>query len=231
MRRRREREATTEHQAGPPAVVSWPAGRAADLAEIDAGVRSMFASLPERLEAAGEAFLSGDRDAARCVVESDPAIDAQQADIEALVQVELARQPVAPDDLRYLVTVLRIVPELERSADLVEHIAMRAQPALSARLSHRAHDLAWEMTTTGAEMWRVAGAAFERRDATAIAALRSRDDRLDDLHVQLTDEFASDRLGPSIAIELGLVARFFERLGDHAVNVVGRLSYLAEEPS
>ena len=88
---------------------------------------------------------------------------------ESRVQVELARQPVTPDDLRYLVTVLRIVPELERSADLVEHIALRAQPALCARLSLRARELVWQMTTTGAEMWRVAGDAFERRDATAIA--------------------------------------------------------------
>jgi phosphate transport system protein len=228
MRRRREREATPEHKPEARAAESPATVQSADLAEIDAGVRSMFASLPERLEASGEAFLGGDRDAARCVVESDPAIDALQADIEALVQVELARQPVAPDDLRYLVTVLRIVPELERSADLVEHIALRAQPALCARLSNRAHDLVWQMTTTGAEMWRVAGDAFEERDATAIALLRTRDDRLDDLHVQLTDEFAADRLGPSIAIELGLVARFLERLGDHAVNVVGRLAYLTE---
>jgi phosphate transport system protein len=232
MRRRRERETTAPLDPNPSANGGGLAVHSADLAEIDAGVRSMFASLPDRLEASGEAFLGGDRDAARCVVESDPAIDAQQADIEALVQVELARQPVAPDDLRYLVTVLRIVPELERSADLVEHIALRAQPALSARLSNRAHELVWQMTTTGAAMWRVAGAAFQQRDATAITVLRARDDRLDDLHVQLTDEFAADRLGPSIAIELGLVARFFERLGDHAVNVVARLAYLTEsEPA
>lgn len=221
MRRRRGRDTAPQQDEGPAIV------RSTDLAEIDEGVRSMFAALPGRLEAAGEAFLGGDRDAARSVVESDPAIDAQQADIEALVQVELARQLLSPDDLRYLVTVLRIVPELERSADLVEHIALRAQPALCARLSNPARDLVWQMTMTGADMWRAAADAFAQRDAGAIVELRARDDRLDDLHVQLTDEFAADRLGASIAIELGLVARFFERLGDHAVNVVGRLGYLA----
>jgi phosphate transport system protein len=59
----------------------------------------------------------------------------------------------------------------------------------------------------------------------AAGPLRDQDDELDDLHVQLTDELARAELQPSFAIELGLVARFFERLGDHAVNVTRRLAY------
>jgi phosphate transport system protein len=219
MRRRRSSTIEVEPSAPRPAV---------DLGEIELGVRSMFASMPARLEAAGMAFVDGDRRAARAVVETEPAIDALQTDIEVLVQVELSRQRLCDDDLRYLITVLRIVPELERSADLVEHIALRAQHALAARLSGRATGLIEQMTAAAASMWREAGAAFERRDASAITALRARDDELDDLHVQLTGALASELLGPSVAIELGLVARFFERLGDHAVNVVGRLAYLTE---
>ncbi len=198
-----------------------------DLGEIDRGVQSMFASMPDRLAAAGAAFLAGDRDAARGLVETDPAIDALQADIEALVQVEPARQPLTPDDLRYLITVLRIVPELERSADLVEHIALRAQAALCDRLSPHARSLIEQMTATAVVMWRDAGEAFAYRDASAISGLRVRDDQLDDLHVRLTGELASERLASSVAIELGLVARFFECLGDHAVNVVGRVAYIS----
>jgi phosphate transport system protein len=226
MRRRRDR--SDSEPPAPPNLVD-EAVPPVDLREIDLGVRSMFASMPDRLAAAGAAFLHGDRDAARRVVETDPAIDALQEDIEALVQVELARQPLPPDELRYLITVLRIVPELERSADLVEHIALRAQHALSDRLSARARSLVEQMTGTAVIMWREAGEAFERREASAVGGLRARDDQLDDLHVRLTGELATERLDPSVAIELGLVARFFERLGDHAVNVVGRLAYISDD--
>jgi phosphate transport system protein len=186
----------------------------------------MFAHVPERLDAASRAFLCGDREAARRVVESDPSIDALQTDIEVLVQDELVRQPLTPDDLRYLVTVLRIVPELERSADLVEHIALRTQHALTGPLSPKARRLIEQMSALAVEMWCDAASAFERRDAGAVVALRALDDQIDDLHVQLTAELADGELGPSVAIELGLVARFFERLGDHAVNVTARLAYI-----
>jgi phosphate transport system protein len=227
MGRRRERD----ERAGPlecsaPSTVI--ATDTLDLREIDGGVRSMFSSMPGRLAAAGDAFVHGDRDAARGVVESDPAIDALQVDIEAWVQIELTQKSVSQDDLRYLITVLRIVPELERSADLIEHIALRAQPVLSHGLSARSRGLVEHMTCTAVAMWREAGDAFERRDASAIGSLRVHDDQLDDLHVRLTSELAKEKLEASIAIELGLVARFFERLGDHAVNVVGRLAYITE---
>ncbi len=227
MRRRRERD----ERSGPfdnSASAMVTATDTLDLREIDGGVRSMFSSMPGRLAAAGDAFVHGDRDAARGVVESDPAIDALQVDIEAWVQVELTQNSVSQDDLRYLITVLRIVPELERSADLIEHIALRAQPALSHGLSAPSRGLVEHMTCTAVAMWREAGAAFERRDASAIASLRAHDDQLDDLHVRLTSELAKEKLEASVAIELGLVARFFERLGDHAVNVVGRLAYITE---
>jgi phosphate transport system protein len=207
--------------------VAVPIASPVDLREIDAGVRAMFAHVPKRLEAASAAFLTGDREAARRLIETDPAIDALQNDIEELVQVELGRQPLSPDELRYLVTVLRIVPELERSADLVEHIALRAQHAISDRLSHRARGLVEQMSGIAVDMWSEAAVAYRNRDAGAVVPLRARDDQLDDLHVRLTAELANEQLDSSVAIELGLVARFFERLGDHAVNVIGRLGYMS----
>jgi phosphate transport system protein len=210
-----------EHEAAP-----------IDYDEIDEGVRAMFHHVPERLDAASAAFLAGDRDAARNLVETDPTIDALQSDIEVLVQDELLRQPLSGAQLRYLVTVLRVVPELERSADLVEHIALRTQLALVDRLSRASRTLIGQMSTIAVGMWWHASAAFRERDASAITSLRAQDDQLDDLHVQLTSELACERLDSSVAIELGLVARFFERLGDHAVNVTARLSYIdVEQPA
>jgi phosphate transport system protein len=76
------------------------------------------------------------------------------------------------------------------------------------------------------EMWQLAAAAFREGDPTAADRLRVRDDEIDDLHVMLTGELATVSLPVSVAIEMGLVARFFERLGDHAVNVTRRLAWL-----
>jgi phosphate transport system protein len=197
-----------------------------DLREIDESVSAMFALVPERLAAATRAFLAGDREAAQRLVATDQKIDHLQTDIERLVQVELARQPLADTELRYLVTVLRIVPELERSADLVEHIALRTQYALTDPLTPQARGLIERMGAVAIEMWSDAAVAYRRRDPLAAADLRERDDVIDDLHVQLTTELAAADMSPSVAIELGLVARFFERLGDHAVNVTGRLGYV-----
>jgi phosphate transport system protein len=198
--------------------------------EIDQHVRAMFAEVPAQLRAATVAFTEGDRDLARRVIENDEAVDLLLDDVELLVQAALSRPHLTEGDLRYLVTVLRIVPELERSADLVEHIAMRARPAIAGNLSIDARSHVLAMGAAGVDMWQIAAAAFAARDASAAVVLRTRDDVVDDLHVQLTSELSHGGLEASVAIELGLVARFFERLGDHAVNVVRRLSYLDEVP-
>ena len=69
---------------------------------------------------------------------------------------------------------------------------------------------------------------YADQDASAADALRQRDDELDDLHVQLSVELAASGTSVPVAIEMGLVARFYERLGDHAVNVARRVSRLMQ---
>ena len=75
-------------------------------------------------------------------------------------------------------------------------------------------------------MWELAAAAYARLDPAAADVLRARDDEIDDLHVSLTAELAAGGISIPVAIEMGLVARYFERLGDHAVNVTRRLEQL-----
>ena len=123
--------------------------------------------------------------------------------------------------------MLRIVPELERSGDLVEHIAMRTPQGLAREITPKARGLVSEMGRIGAEMWRDAANAYADQDRSAADRLRARDDELDDLHVTLTADLATTSLPVATAIEMGLVARFLERLGDHAVNVARRVIYLA----
>lgn len=198
-----------------------------ELDEIDRQVVQLFALVTEGLAGATDALLSGDRELAKALVERDAMIDTVYVDVEDLVQRQIALQSPMADDLRFLLSVLRIVPELERSGDLAEHIAQRAARGLTAELTPRLRGLIEEMGRVGVELWRASCAAYTSRDGTAEPGLRERDDELDDLHVSLTAELASGSLSLPVAIEVALVGRFYERLGDHAVNIAARVRYLA----
>ena len=187
----------------------------------------MFALVSEGLAGATEALLAGDREAARALVARDEMLDKLYVDVESLVQRQFALQAPMAVDLRFLLSVLRIVPELERSGDLAEHIAQRAVRGLTGELSPRMRGLIEQMGRTGVKMWRAAAEAYAERDGNAVTRLREQDDELDDLHLSLIAELASGKLSIPVAIELALVGRFYERLGDHAVNIAARVRYLA----
>lgn len=198
-----------------------------DLDEIDARVTQLFALVGEGLAAATDAFLAGDRDTARSLMVKDGIIDALYRHVEELVQREFALQGPMATDLRFLLSVLRIVPELERSGDLVEHIALRAVQGLDPELTPRVRGLVTNMGRVGVEMWRRCADAYAERDPDAAAIIDGIDDQMDDLHVSLTAEISSGVLSVPVVIEMALVARFYERLGDHAVNIAKRIRYLA----
>jgi phosphate transport system protein len=85
-------------------------------------------------------------------------------------------------------------------------------------------------------MWRTAADSWYQRDRSAAVALRERDNEMDDLHASLIAELASGQMSVPVTMEMTLVARFYERLGDHAVNIARRVIYLAgsqfpEQPS
>ncbi len=200
---------------------------ASRFAEIDEGVRRLYALVSEGLAAATEAFLADDREAARELVARDRDIDSLASDIEELATGQLTAVPTpAPDDIKVLVANLRIVPELERSGDLVEHIALRTPQGMSGRLTPAARGFVADMGRVGVAMWRAAADAYADRNPGAAGHLRQLDDQLDDLHVRLSAELAASVTSTPVAIEMGLVARFLERLGDHAVNVTRRLGDL-----
>jgi|SRR5205807_581163 len=199
-----------------------------EMNEIDQKVVRLFALVSEGVAAATDALLAGDREAARSLVDRDKVIDSLYTDVEELVQRQFALQSPMAKDMRFLLSVLRIVPELERSGDLAEHIAQRAARGLSTALTPRIRGLIEQMGAVGTEMWREAADAYVDRNGDVAVHLNERDDELDELHVSLTAELVSGQLTVPIALEMALVARFYERLGDHAVNIAERIRYIAE---
>ena len=197
------------------------------MTRIDQQVIELFAMVRECIAGATEAFLAGDRAAATALCARDRLIDSVYLDVEELVQRQLALQSPMANDLRFLLSVLRIVPELERSGDLAEHIAQRGARGIAVELSPRMRGLVDQMGRIGVELWQGAAAAYVDKDGDAAERLRNRDDDLDDLHVSLSTELASGNVRVPVAMEMALVARFYERLGDHAVNIAARIRYLA----
>lgn len=198
------------------------------LDEIDARVIRLFALVSEGVAAATHALLAGDVEAARELAEQDQLVDALEVDLEQVAERELLLETPMAGDMRYLVSVLRVVPELERSGDLAEHIAQRALTGLATRLTPTVRGLLEEMGTSCVELWRGAADAWVERDRDAAEALDQADDHLDDLHERLSTELETADIARADALQTTLVARFYERLGDHAVHVTERIRYLAD---
>ena len=198
-----------------------------ELEAIEAKVIELFAMVAEDLPGATRALLNADNEAVRVLIERDKAIDALYLEIEELVNREILLQAPVASDLRFLLSVLRIVPELERSHDLVVDIARKADHILSGELSPRGRGLIERIGNLVADMWRQAADSWYNRDRSAAYKLAERDDELDELNASLIAELAAGGMTLPVTMEMTLVARSYERLAAHAVNIARRVVYLA----
>jgi phosphate transport system protein len=198
-----------------------------ELRAIDAKVIELLTMVAEDLPRATDALLNGNSEAARALAERDRAIDGLYPQIEELADHELLMQQPAASDFRLLVSVLRVVPELERSHDLIVDIARRGNLILSQDLSARSRGLIEHMGTLASEMWREAVDCWCERDRAAAVALGERDDEMDELYAGLMADLASGEMTLPVTMQLTLVARFYERLAHHAFNIARRVIYLA----
>jgi phosphate transport system protein len=198
-----------------------------ELESIEAKVIELFAMVAEDLPGTTRALLTGDNEVIRTLAERERVIDALYPEIEQLANREILLQAPVASDLRFLLSVVRIVPELERSHDLVVDIARRADHLLGEDLTPRARGLIERMGDLASDMWRQAADSWYQRDRSAAFALSERDDDMDELYASLTAELASGQMALPVTMEMTLVARFYERLGDHAVNIARRVIYLA----
>jgi phosphate transport system protein len=195
-----------------------------DLEAVAQKVVRLFALVCEAVAAANEALLGDDSEALAAVQAGEATIDALMLEIETDIERLLLLQAPMASELRYALAVIRIVPELERSGDLAEHIAKRAGSGLATQLTPTARGQLERMGTVAAQIWRAAADAFIDRDPTAGEALEAADDEIDDLHTALTRELLTGGLPAGVASEATLVARFYERLGDHAVHIASRVA-------
>jgi predicted phosphate transport protein (TIGR00153 family) len=194
---------------------------------VDMAVMVLFALVTEGLGWATTALLDQDVERAKRVIAEDQEIDDRCSDLTGLVKERLSRSGLDPDELENMVAILQIIPELERSADLAEHIAQRTLRGLGGVINPRSRGLIQSMSDIAVQMWQAASAAYEQRSRDASFQLTEADDKLDELAASLVSEGVEAGVDARVAVDLALIARFYERLGDHAVNLARRVDAMA----
>src|SRR5918994_3943993 len=124
------------------------------LDDIDERVTRLYALVTESLIAATDSFLAADRESARSVAGGDELIDQLEREIEQAVERTLLFEAPVARDFHRLVTALRILPELERSGDLAEHIASRAAAGLGGDLTPAIRGIIEQLGQEVVAMWR-----------------------------------------------------------------------------
>jgi phosphate transport system protein len=170
-----------------------------------------------------EAFLTGDLDAAARVIDDDDAVDALRHTIEDEC-LDLLGRSLSADHVRLVATTLRVTQELERSADLMVNVAKTTWRLRPHALDTTSRTIVERLGRQVVVQFRVAVNAFVDVDPSAAAALADMDDAVDELQKALLRHLLRDT--PSTddsrlprAVQLGLVAHHYERIGDHAVNI------------
>ncbi len=176
----------------------------------------------ERVRMAVAALVDGDALALADVLTGDEPLNQLHLEVDALALRLLAlHQPMAVD-LRAIVAALKINTDLERVGDLAVNIAQAATRYLTMPPVKPLVDLP-RMGEIAQGMLRDALDSFVRKDIGLAQSVLTRDDRLDDLKTQVFRDLLTymlqDPAKIAASLDLILVSRHLERIGDHATNV------------
>lgn len=201
-----------------------------EIEEIRQDVMSLGKSVIEAIPRATAVLLSSDLEGADYLLQADDEIDARAVDIEEKCFQELALQSPVAGDLRLLVSMIKIAGELERSADLAVNICKAARRIYGHEIDPSLRDLIAKMSEQAQQLFVSTMEAFNDNDAAKAAAIDDMDSFLDGLHRRFIAEIfeihASREIDLQVAVQLAMVARFYERIGDHAVNVSERTRFI-----
>lgn len=201
----------------------------AELEALRQGALRVGAMVLENTKRLSDAVLENRLDLAREVVEYDLEIDELYSRLERDAFMIIARQAPVAVDLRLLISMTRILYELERSGDLAVNCA-------KGLLSHDGYDLPSPLKGVLARLFAAATEIFGR----SLDALAEMDptagiwlDEEDDLVDELTNEFYAHIIGEKgrvdeidLAVEWSRTGRYLERIGDHAVNVGEHITFV-----
>jgi phosphate transport system protein len=190
----------------------------------------MAGLVSEALARATRAFLDGDLSVADELLLGDDVIDTLALDVEEHCYQLLALQQPMASDLRALTTAIRLTAEIERSGDLVVNIMKAARRIYGTEMDPKVRGLITKLGEQVHRLFRLSIDAYVDQNVGLASALDDMDDTIDSLHVDFIESIfethESGGLSLQVAVQLALVGRFYERIGDHAVNIGERVRYL-----
>lgn len=199
----------------------------AQLHDIHQGTVQLASLVLENTKRAGEALMDNRLDLVDVVVDADKEVNTLYSQLEHMTFEVLARQQPVARDLRFLVSVTRMLYELERSGDLAVNCALAMKRSDGFTMTPQLRATLGRLIEQSTALFGRGIEALDEMDSTAGSRLDQEDDLVDDtcstFYSQLAAE--SDTLGLSAAIELSRIGRYLERIADHAVNVAEGVTY------
>jgi phosphate transport system protein len=178
------------------------------------------------------ALSTGDLVGADQVIADDDVVDAQRHAIEDECLHLLGTASLDPAALRFVVTTLRVAHELERTADLMVNVARTVWRLYPHALVAPVPELVERLGRQVRLQLRVAVNSFVDGDVASAAAIADMDDAVDEMHDRLVRHALTPAAPPSDAsvleaVHLALVARHYERAGDHTVTIASWVPFAA----
>lgn len=201
-----------------------------ELAEVRNDVTRMGAMVLESIQGGTAALLEHDLAAGEQVLRVGRDIDALRHKIEEHVFYLLAQQQPLAVDLRTLVSILRVIHELELSGHLMVNTTRASRRLYPQDLEPKVRGIIDRMREQATVQLQVALDAFAELDATRAAALEDMNGVMDDLQKDLFRAILTtsktDEAALQLATQMALVGRFFERTADHAVTIGERVVFM-----
>ena len=197
------------------------------LRELNRDLTRMGALCEDALTQVVRALTESDQEALSHISALDPEIDRMERHIEnTCLQLLLQQQPVARD-LRQISAALKMITDMERIGDQAEDIA-EIIPFLGGRTVDACHEIC-RMARAATKMVTDSVEAFVRRDLNLARAVMQQDDGVDQdfarVKAALIDLIRQDASEGEYALDLLMIAKYLERIGDHATNIAEWVEY------
>lgn len=203
-----------------------------ELKELNQDILKMGAFAEEAIFKSVEALKNRDRELAKDVIANDNNIDKLDLAIDEKCVDLIARYQPMAKDLRFITTGLKINAELERIADIAVDIAQRTLEIVDKPLLKPLVDIP-RLTAIAQNMVKMAIDAFVKGDAALARKVMLSDPEADALrnliHKELVEDYMiKDCSAAPRAVQLLLIARFLERICDHATNIAEDVIYMVQ---
>lgn len=201
-----------------------------DLETARTEMARLAAMVAEVIPRATAVLLEGDLEGADRLIRGDAVLDQACVELEERCMRILALQAPVATDLRKVVALLKMIAEVERSGDLAASICKVSRRIYGHELNPKLRGIIGRMGEQAQQLWTATIEAFVENDQAKAAAVIDMDNYLDALQKQfiqaIFESHAHDSIDLQVAVQLAYAARFFERIGDHAVNIAERVRFI-----